>query len=296
MAKYRIDLIMNMGRNGWSEVYWKEASTLASAGTAALNLATIRTKLCNVNASVDGWRITPYTDAGLPSGRAQVQAAGPFGIEGAQNAARDNAVAAVLVQWGSTGGAFKKNLWLRGLPDSSTEFFLNGNPNFTPQFNTVFAQFRDYVVNNNHYVRVFDLSPETNPSRDISTITFDDGGNMRIALAANLTGAFAGLRVKISGYKGRFTSKVNGMAKITSITDAGLTLHLDKVSCEFKDTFGSANGAKVRLERYAFPSITTGAAVRFSKHNTGRAFFVAPGRRVDKNRCRITRVVGPSIT
>lgn len=294
MAKFKIDLLMNLQKHGWSETYWREAADVNSAGTIALNLATVRTPLCSIVTRVDGWRITPYDDSGLRNGRGLVQDATPFGIQGAQPAARDQEDVAVLVKMSDGTNNYRKNLWLRGLPDSSTEFFLNGNPNFTPAFNNVFQAFANYIKGNSFLIRTFDLT-DANPAIEILQLQFaETTGQLRLLLSAPLVGGVAGKRLKISGYRGPFSSRVNGLTKITAV-ETGNAYVTDRYSCEFKGQSGSGNGARARIEKYLFPGIVNMAAQRFTSHQTGRAFFVAPGRRLVKGRCLVTRAATPSI-
>lgn len=296
MALHRIDLLMGMVSAGWSETYWVTASDLTAAQTAAEAIARGRVPLCNINATVVGWRIKRYLDDGTVdvSNRGLVEDAAPFGLTGAQPAPRDLSVAAVLMRYFDTSGYFRKNLWLRGLPDASIAFFNNGLPNFAAPLIQAINNYTGVLQANGVVIRQFQRDPNANAPKAISEVAFSDDGVMSITTAAALSGADIGKRVKITGYRGKFSSKVNGMAKIISkVSDT--TLVLDKTTCNFADQTDVGNGAMVFLEKYATAALAKSRAVRFTKHNAGRAFFVAPGRHSDRNKCLITRAVNPSI-
>lgn len=283
MAKWRLDLLMNLRQQGWSETYYTDANSRLDLETKLLGFMILRNRLLNVSARVVGYRTQPLTDDGLPMGKAY--ASDLTSTDLGANAPGNKDVTNVSINvrwWNNQVDVGSKLVHMRGFPDSSIQFDANGNPTFDNAFRNPWNNWVARMVDGTMYLRTFQVIDAANAKIELTTIEYNAQGMLQVTLANDNNDDKAGMRVKLFKVKAPLDPCANGLRRIIS-RPTPTTMVLDHHRREGILAGQPAAGAYLRREKYLFTVINSVRDFWPSTRNTGRAFFATAG--AHRNRC-----------
>lgn len=220
MANFKQTLIFNAGKVGWTESWYVEAVDLGRADTLTSSLATARSKLCGTGVKIEAIRTTDVLNPAVAKLRlAPVEGFGtPSGVGVVGGVIADQANAAIRLQ-ASTAAGYKRQVWLRGCPDSWIQrnvTDLRMLPNVTEMLAAV-RTFEGFAVGANppQQIRIRSRNPASSPVRFVTAITENADGLYLITtdVAHVLTAAD---RVVIRNARGNNVQRALGVHPVVS--------------------------------------------------------------------------------
>lgn len=271
MATFLTTLIFNATKNGWSENWYWTGADHASAQAAALVLASARQKLLAQGVILEAVRTSDVAILG----DSVIALAPAIPAAGKPALARDNASNAWLSRI-NAGALYRRQLWLRGIPDDWIEFNADGTPKPPPAaLGKVFDAYVLALTKGPFQLKVIDKGPGS-PLTSILVVAADVPTGLT-KVTANGHGLANFDFVRIKGAKGVNASLLNGVWQIQDVTANTFVIGLpaaDLATINYVTLSG-----KVQKRATTYVNVTSGVILRGGTRKTGRAFFVSPGRR-----------------
>jgi len=269
MAAHKVTFIFNQSRHGWSEVWYKDASTLRDIRVPAAQLAAARSRLLGEGSKLEAIRIAtvdkPYKHILQPF-------KAPESFNGSPT---DQAPACVLARLHDLDLAYSRLVTLRGCPDIEITYDEAGNPE--PIVGVFADRFQQFVTELKQLGFGWKARSVTGAGGTLHTVNgMSLDGSRRLTFdIPGFTGA-VGEKFTLSGFVGDFDPSPNGTHQIRS-NAAGIVTTNTVMPIGWEPN-GWTLG-KARLVAIAYPLPETGVLLRPGKRDTGRAFFVSRGRR-----------------
>jgi len=263
-------LIFNSGRNGWTETWYKEASTIAETNTPFQNFAGIRQKLCGKYATIEAIRIVsedkPRVHQLVPTKFVVSAGAG----------LSDTPWNGILARVATSDRLYQRNVYLRGVVDELIQRLLDGT--FNPAGNTDLTDpwegFLSSARANGIRFKARLKTGEGATARDAGPFVRTADGFIQLPSAGFAGGP--GSKVSFSEVTGEGSEILKGQHKVRS-NGGGIMVLETKVGSD-PGPGGWAVG-KFRVVLPEYPLVYSGNPLRPTKRSTGRAFFVTRGRR-----------------
>jgi len=267
MPVYASTMIFNQGKHGWSETWYQTVSTHAQALGALINLSTKRSLLLGTNAGIEYLRVS---DVSVPFD-AEVTVTGTDVI--VQPTFCDTPWNAIYCRV-NAGPKYRRQVWLRGIPDVWILFNANNISPLNPILEQVFRNFRQSLISNGFQLRVIDKEGFAGVPLDVTAMAV--AGDYISYNVPGVAGVKVGEMVRIAKTTGPDRKKLNGRRKIRAI--AGTVLTLDVKADDIADLGANIPG-EFWYQKIAYKNVESGSVIRPAKRDTGRAFFVSAGRR-----------------
>jgi len=270
MPQYKLTLVFNQGRTGWTETWYAFKSNTEIMMTALKNVATYRQRLLGAGASIEYLRVS---DVAILQD-STVQPITSWGSNSAPPSA-DQPWNAVYCRCEATD-MYRRQVWLRGLPDEWIDPAGDNpaSPAVNPPYNRPLLQFQNALINNGFQLRVINKEGSAGANTAITGISAGDAGRTRLAVGT-APGA-VGDEFRVSQFTGPDKALLNGVKKI-----AGAGAGYVEIATPFSSLTAPASnvGGKSKPRQIAYREVTSLQAIRTAKRSTGRAFFLPVGRR-----------------
>lgn len=270
MAEFKLTLIFNAERRGWTESFYMDYSSYATADVAAQALLEKRIPLLGIGAKVEAYRLSDIAVAGDA-----LLYTPPVNnvINNQTQLVRDVPEVAALARIQATDN-YRRQLWLRGIPDDWASWNQTvGVWNVDPDFKAKFDAFAAILTNRQFKVYAISKAPADVRSIKITNLT-------TVVTATEISAPghtfVVGDKVRVKGCKGVNASLVNGVWDVFAVTLDTFTVRNNIPPGTAY--FYSGGGVAMRQFKKMF-QIDRCTFERIAKRDTGRAFFVPRGRR-----------------
>jgi hypothetical protein len=271
---WKIDFIFNGGRQGWSETWYKFGDGL-TYDTVFIRVSSMSVVGDSLPRSKPPTFVDPQTSAN------------PRGI--VEKAWLFRATA------GSGGGLYRRQVWLRGMPDAWSDWDAQtGRAKVPDLLNDKIKAFRDALILKNFSLRVLDktVAPKT-----IKNVTIQNGAyvittDLAHGLGTSYTdvdGVPRRTRIRISGanFAGNDLEvangkHINGVTELSAVTNDTLTAV--KAPLDEATPIQYVGGGRLVSQVYVYVPVVDLVRIKLAKKDTGRAFFVPRGRSPKRRR------------
>lgn len=271
MAVWKISLLFNQGRAGWSESWYSDDTVGANPEQVAPALLVARNKLCGSGAYAEAYRITDTERLG----NVTVSSTG-FAVETSALAV-DVASNIVLAQV-TNGTKYRRPVYLRGVPDewivrSDTRMEVEPSPDARLAFNS----FLNFLIGEKIGFRTYSREGALGDGVDIGRWSETAGLGLTFKCAG--LAAVAGDRVMIRRVKGAVPADARKVNRSWYPVALGGDEYALPLSAEDVPSFAALAGGKAYIRRSIFRAVVAGSLVRIASRKIGRAFFAPRGRR-----------------
>lgn len=290
---YKATLFFNARNQGWTESWYMNGGSLTAVHTLVGSIIVqLRIPLLGVGCTLEAYRTVDLTSPGAALFSLVAGGKPPNPLP--DN--RDNASNAILVRL-ETNDPYRRNMWLRGVPDNWIGFTAGQTPVVTPGLANRINLFALTMGVAGVGLHVISNLAATNPPIRITGLGVDASNNVVVKTAAP-TAYAVGQYVRINGVRGNNLKPVppaikglNGIWQV--IPNKVVDANTFTIPLSFADLPGTPQwygGGFARSRWYAdqpgppptaaqpFPIITRGSIVRFARKKVGRALFTPAGR------------------
>lgn len=274
MADYRMTLIFNAGRHGWTEAYYLTGQAgMDAVRTRAGTLASKRAEALASTNMVDAVRISD-----LAVTAAADLYYGPWWGLIDREKARDQIEVAWLYRAHTADFQYRRNLYFRGAIDDMVQYdAATGRPLGSGGFSDAIASFLNHLTGGGYAISVISKDPAKVGKVDVLKATAE--GQFITYSAPGHTYVLKD-KIRVSGLQGTGAGLANKTATIVQ-TVAGQSFSF----AADEDVLGPINTTKpgvARRQVKVLVPISGTYSVRPTTHDTGRAFFAGRGRRKSK--------------
>jgi hypothetical protein len=267
-TQYKLTMVFNQGRQGWTESFYASAGTLAKAVDDCTALGAKRGAMLGGGCVIDGLRIQFPLVRGSTRLIAVPPRADP-GIAAARHpwTAILLSIRAIGVADGDATSVYRRNFELRGFPQDAVSGVMDTNQEhlsaaFTTALNEYFAQLKAMGAS---------IKGNTKGTDSTAITAVAAGDNITTLTAAGAHGLVAGDKVLLAGFS--YGWKIlNGRTIVQSAN--GLSIVVPKIS-------GAGvffPPAYIQKQGGSFPTITDYTFLRTVTKDTGHSFFATRGR------------------
>lgn len=266
MPIYKCDWMFALAQQGWTETFYIEADNSSKVFQTIGELTAVRVALLGTPAYVKTRRASNVALVNDSDIRTNIIPAKNQG----DGQSSDQPNSCVLARFQS-GHLYRRQCWLRGIPDSWIAFNAAGQFNPPPQLLANFLPWRDAIVNLANNVKIKALSKAL-PTKTVDNLTGAIGSFFTITSAAH---GLANLdNVRIKGCQGDNVEGVNGVFEIFN-ADANTF----QIPVAVTDNFNYIGGGTFRARLNIYPQIDNGELLRPSIHKTGLPLQVSRGQK-----------------
>lgn len=272
-ATFKVTFIFAADKNGWSEVWYVDKSTITDTIPPAKLVAGARVGLLGLGVKIEAMRVSsitrPFKSRLVPLGLGWGVAPPPA----------DTSWNTVLATCIGPNEAYKRVTQLRGVVDDWIKFSpIDGQP-IDPmsigELRSAWTRYRQALADNQFLFQQRSLEGADGTELPATAFDKDDQGRVRFN-AAGITGG-PGSFITLAEVTGPgAASFTKGRHKIKSNAAGVITLET-RVPNDVEPSTWSVG--KVRPYAKFYSQVSTGDLLRFSHRDTGRRFFVTRGRR-----------------
>lgn len=289
MAFFKLSLLARLQDSGASETYWLDATDRDAAIEIADEMLGMRRAFISSLSKMQGFRLTPLSIAGIPSGKQRSYDRRKAGLVGVPLMKKDEDDTSLELFCEDASGDFTKRGWLRFPPDEWVLYDDNGDWAPPQLAQDAWKPFLDNLKSGVFHIRRWNDNLNSNPnSAIVSKVNIDSDGLLSVTLNDPIDNLQPGFKAKLKGYAGALGKSLNGVYRVLGITN--LEVFLDAIVCQHKGTSTPGSGASLFQEQYIFEVITKADILSSTSHDTGRSFFLRRGRRSKRPKCLLTRV------
>lgn len=275
MSVFKVTGFYSLGVYGWTETFYMDKADAATAYTSYAQNSVFRSPMKADGVRWIGVRVSE--EGGVRRGLVYHFPGNP----GGQTNRPDLAKVAALVQFQGDDGA-KRNMWLRGLRDSSTIFGYDGGSLPSAQLSQQFTDWKNDIVAEGWLIKRL-LSIDSNPW-NLVTLAEESGvqSNYTQLTCQDALGFTEGDRVYFSGVNRCLFPQLTGQFTVLSVT--GNTFI---IQAKWWNKASSLQPLEMRCRAadYEYLGITNGNIARFTARDTGRPIGLSRGRRSARS-CR----------
>lgn len=266
MADFKTTWVFGLADSGWSETWYSTFSTIGLAEDFAVSAAPFRAALMGTPARLLAQRVSDVDIKGDSSFFDFNTVILPY-----QTLRSDTPWNTWLVRV-NAGTLYRRAMHLHGVPDDWIKYDADGSQ-ILPQALAIAVKQFENVVAGNFELRSLVKVPDAGYTL-VTGLGADTDGFLTIAVGA-LTFT-VGQTVTMKFWKGPDAKILNGTftVKKAGVGTCSLSLLAVAVTNPAADFAG-----KVAIRGIIYPKVTTLELERFAAKRTGRAFFVAAGRR-----------------
>lgn len=277
MATYQVTYFFNLSKWGWTETYYADGTGPDAVMVRAKALIATRTALMARPARIEAIRVSDVNI--LNDSLVFFQAIGGDGAVG-QPTTPDVPWTSWLTKATSLNGR-NRNIYLRGVPDSTVEFDQNANFNNAPaNFRQAFNNWVNVLLQQSFAIRYRVDGGLGNPVLPINAVAGTADGYFVINVVGHTY--TANQKVIIRGMRGSGTECLNGIQTIRAIQPGNaIVLFRRSPATEYP---GYTGAGKIALLQYSYSTFQGLQLLRPVKRSTGRPFFGTRGRR-SANKC-----------
>lgn len=283
----RFTIVFNSCKQGWTETWYNaQPFEINASKLLGTRLCERRQELLGRGAFIEGFRISPVTATGGPTGiGVVVPGPMPSGFRPPRGNNFANLEGLEEVAWlcaAQTQSGRKRQVWLRGVLDDWVIRLTSNNCAFDipADFAAAFGRFKEFLLTggfNAWQLQVLNNDVGVSPIRQIANITLDATNTFYQITTTEAHGFTAGQRVRIRGAKGENVSRALGYRTIRTVVGP-LEFIINQTALTSPDVKYFGKGT-VRLLSYDYQPFSNFEIMRVSNRKTGRALFVRRGRR-----------------